>query len=335
MTKIAIVGLGHWGPNYLRNFSQMDGCQVVACADRDAARLETFRKNYPDTRFYQKLDDLYKKESPDATVIATPTSTHFAVATQALSNLQHVLIEKPLALTEKECVGLTDLAKKQKRILMVGHTFLYNSAVIWLKKFLNEGHAGKTYYLYAVRTNLGPVRQDVNAIVDLAPHDISIYMYLIGKRPKAVSAQGAGFLDPKREDVGFLTLYFDDNVLGHIQVSWLDPRKVRQTTVIGDKKMVLFDDINVFEPIRIYDKGFRKPREYFEFSEFKALLYDGDVVIPKVPMGEPLKNQCREFLSCVAERRKPLSDGEFATDVTRVLAAAAKSLKQKGKIVPL
>ena len=336
MTKIAIVGLGHWGPNYLRNFSQTDGCQVVACADMNAARLKVFRKDYPAVRFYETTQELYEKEQPDATVIATPTSTHYELAKEALGRKQHVLIEKPLTTDEREGVELTELAARQDRVLMVGHTFLYNNAILWLKSYLKEGQAGKVYYLYAVRTNLGPIRQDVNALVDLAPHDVSIFLFLLGQEPTAVSAQGAAFLDHRREDVAFLTLYFEGGVIGHIHVSWLDPRKVRQTTVIGDKKMVVFDDINIFEPIRIYDKGVvRQSKDISDFSQFKAVLYEGDVVLPKVSLSEPLKNQCKEFLDCVQNRRHPLSDGRFGTLVTRVLAGALKSLKQNGEIIPL
>lgn len=335
MVKLAIIGLGHWGPNYLRIFSQMDQCKVIACVDQDKNRIETFKKNYPDVHFYTDLNSLYEKESLDATVIATPTSTHFQIAQKAFENKQNILIEKPLAVTAEECVELNRIAKQQKKLLMVGHTFLYNDAVNWIKKFVDEGNAGKIYYLYAVRTNLGPIRKDVNALMDLAPHDVSVFLYLTGKKAKAVSAQGMACLNNEREDVSFLTLYFDDGVLGHIHVSWLDPRKVRQTTVIGDKKMVLFDDIQVMEPIRIYDKGVRQPREYYDFGEFKTVLYDGDVVIPKVQMGEPLKNQCKEFLNCVEKGKIPLSDGIFSTEVSRVLSGAMKSLKQKGEIIPL
>ena len=336
MTKIAIIGLGHWGPNYLRNFSRMDGCEVVACADANPTRLKSFKKDHPTVHFYESVQELYSKEEPQATVIATPTTTHFQIAKEVLNRKQHVLIEKPLAVDPAECTEMTELAKRHDRILMVGHTFLYNDAIVWLKNFMNEGHVGKVYYLYAVRTNLGPIRQDVNAMVDLAPHDISVFLYLLGREPTAVAAQGAAFLDQHREDVTFLTLYFDDGAIGHVHVSWLDPRKVRQTTVIGDKKMVVFDDINIFEPIRIYDKGVvRQSKDISDFTQFKAVLHEGDVTIPKISLGEPLRNQCKEFIDCVENRRRPLSDGRFGTLVTRVLSGALKSLRQKGEIIPL
>ncbi|MBI2118351.1 MAG: Gfo/Idh/MocA family oxidoreductase [Elusimicrobia bacterium] len=335
MIKLAIVGLGHWGPNYLRIFSQINDCKIVACMDCNETRLENFKKIYPYLKFYRNLNELYKKEKMDAVIIATPTSSHFSIALQALQNSKHILVEKPLALTISECMQLTQLAKEKNKILMVGHTFLYNDAVIWLKKFLQNRQAGRIYYIYATRTNLGPIRQDVNSLIDLSPHDISIFLYLLGKKPSSVSAHGASFLNNQREDVSFLTLYFDEGIVGHIHVSWLDPRKVRQITVIGNKKMILFDDINPFEPIRIYDKSVKQQKEYSDYSEFKTILYEGDVVIPKVYLSEPLKNQCREFLTSIDKSTTPLSDGIFGTEVSNVLIGAMKSLNQKGAIISL
>lgn len=335
MTKIAIIGLGHWGPHYLRNFLEIEQCEVIACADLNRSRLETYRKYHPKIHFYDNISEIFKKEKPDATIIATPTSTHYEIALSALKEGQHLLIEKPFCLEEKHCLELSHLAKTQKKILMVGHTFLYNDAVVHLKNYITSGEAGKIYYLHATRTNLGPIRPDVNSLLDLAPHDISIFLYLLNKKPEAVSAHGAAFLNPQREDVTFLTLYFDEGLLGHIHVSWLDPRKVRQVTVVGDKRMFVFDDINVFEPIRIYDKGVKQPKEFSDFSQFKAILYEGDVVIPKISTSEPLKNQCKAFLGAIRSGKLPLSDGNFGIDVCRVLIGAMKSLRQNGKIILL
>jgi predicted dehydrogenase len=336
MTQLAVIGLGHWGPNYLRNFSQMDGCKVTACVDQDASRVAAFYKIYPSVNFYPSTEEMYTKEKPDAVVIATPTATHFKITSEALAHNCHVLVEKPLAMDEKECRGLMDLGEKGKRLLMVGHTFLYNDAVIWMKDYLSQGGCGeKIYYMHAVRTNLGPIRYDVNALMDLAPHDISIFLYLLGAKPVAVSASGAAFLNEAREDVTFMTIYFENGTLGHVHVSWLDPRKVRQVTVIGDKKMIVFDDIAVQEPIRIYDKGVRRSQEYSDFGEFKAIVYDGDVVIPKVQLGEPLKNQCREFLNYLQAGKIGRSGASFGLEVVRVLDAARESLKRKGQVVEL
>jgi predicted dehydrogenase len=336
MTQLAVIGLGHWGPNYLRIFSQMDRCKVAACVDQDASRVAAFRKAYPGVNFYLSAEEMYLKEKLDAVVISTPTATHFKITSEALAHDCHVLVEKPLAMDEKECRDLKDLGEKGKRLLMVGHTFLYNDAVIWMKNYLSQGLCGeKIYYLHAVRTNLGPIRYDVNALMDLAPHDISIFLYLLGVKPIAVSASGAAFLNEAREDVIFMTIYFENGTLGHVHVSWLDPRKVRQVTVIGDKKMIVFDDIAAQEPIRIYDKGVRRSQEYSDFCEFKAIVYDGDVVIPKVQLGEPLKNQCREFLNYLQAGKIGRSGASFGLEVVRVLDAARESLKRKGQVVEL
>lgn len=336
MTKLAVIGLGHWGPNYVRNFSQLDGCEVAACVDQDASRVAAFHKTYPGISFYPSTEEMYAKEKLDAVVIATPTATHFEVASEALAHDCHVLVEKPLAMDERECRGLIDLGEKRKRLVMVGHTFLFNDAVIWMKNYLSQGGCGeKIYYLHAVRTNLGPIRYDVNALMDLAPHDISIFLYLLEAKPVAVAASGAAFLNEAREDVTFMTVNFENGTLGHVHVSWLDPRKVRQVTVIGDKKMILFDDIAVQEPIRIYDKGVRRSPEYSDFGEFKAIVYDGDVVIPKVQLGEPLKNQCREFLNDLQAGKIRRSGASFGLNVVRVLDAARESLKRKGRVVEL
>ena len=274
-------------------------------------------------------------EGLDAVVIATPTTTHHALAKEVLKRGFHVLLEKPLALTARESEDLCETAEKHKKILMVGHTFLYNQAVTWIKNFIKEGHAGKVYYIHAQRTNLGPIRRDVNALVDLAPHDISMLLYLLEKEPARVSARGSAFLDRKREDVAFLDLEFKDGSMGHIHVSWLEPRKVRQLTVIGDKKMIHFDDVNLSEPVRIFDKGVTRSKEYRTFGEFQMILRDGDIVIPKIALGEPLKNQCQAFAAAALSGKPPLSDGRFGLKVVKVMESALKSLKRNGSAVKI
>lgn len=334
MIRLAIIGLGHWGPNYLRNFSQEKNCCLVACLDANAERIKLFQDKYPSVHFYTDLDSMLAKESLDAAVLVTPTSTHFDLAQICLKKNLHILIEKPFALIPEQCVALGALAQERKKILMVGHTFLYNGAVNWMKRFFEAGSAGRIYYLHAARTNLGPIRQDVNALYDLAPHDISIFLYLLGLKPKAVSAQGAAFFN-QNEDVVFLTLYFENKIMAHIHVSWLDPCKVRKITVIAEKQMLVFDDIDVAEPIRIYNKGVKPPKDIMDFSQFKAVVYDGDIVIPKIPLDEPLKIQCQEFLKCVVENKTPLSDARFGTAVVHILNKATESLRSNGAIVAL
>ncbi len=335
MLNVGIIGLGYWGPNYLRIFSQLDGCRLAAASDKDSKRIASFSKNYPQVHFYSDFKKMLTDESLDAVVIATPTTTHFAITKEVLSRGAHVLLEKPLALTSKECRALIDLAKKNKKILMVGHTFLYNQAVNWIKNFVDSGEAGKVYYLHAQRTNLGPIRHDVGALVDLAPHDISMFLHILGKEPVSVSAHGSAFLNGLREDVSYLNLEFKDGTFGHVHVSWLEPRKVRQLTVIGDKKMILFDDVNLAEPLRIFDKGVTVTKEYRTFGEFQMVLRDGEIVIPKVNLSEPLKAQCQAFIQSVISGKKPVSDGVFGLKVVRVLEAALRSMKSGGKKIKL
>ncbi|OGR82632.1 MAG: hypothetical protein A2901_07600 [Elusimicrobia bacterium RIFCSPLOWO2_01_FULL_54_10] len=335
MINIGIIGLGYWGPNYLRIFSQLDGCRVGAASDKDGKRLEAFSKTYPSVRLFSDFRKMMEDEILDGVVIATPTTTHFAVAKEVLAKGCHVLLEKPLAMTERECKSLCDIAAKNKKILMVGHTFLYNSCVNWIQNFVNAGHAGKVYYLHAQRTNLGPIRHDVGAMMDLAPHDISMFLHILGKEPVKVSAEGSAFLTNSREDVAFLHLEFKDGTMAHVHVSWLEPRKVRQLTVIGDKKMIVFDDVNMSEPVRIFDKGVTRTKEYRTFGEFQMILRDGDIVIPKIRLSEPLKDQCSAFLSAVQSGKTPVSDGRFGLKVVRVLEAARKSLQTGGKAVRL
>lgn len=333
MINIGIIGLGYWGPNYLRIFSQLDGCHLGAASDKDSKRLAAFSKNYPSVRFFSDYGKMLENEILDAVVIATPTTTHFSIAKEVLEEGSHVLLEKPLAMTKRECAALCSTARQHKKILMVGHTFLYNSCVDWIRHFVRQGHAGKVYYLHAQRTNLGPIRHDVGALVDLAPHDISMFLHILGKDPASVSARGSAFLHHKREDVAYLHLEFKDGTMAHVHVSWLEPRKVRQLTVIGDKKMIVFDDVNLSEPVRIFDKGVTKSKEYRTFGEFQMILRDGDIVVPKIKLTEPLREQCKAFLSAVNSGKPPASDGIFGLKVVRVLEAAMKSLKSGGKAV--
>lgn len=334
MIRIGIVGLGHWGPNYLRIFSNSVNAEIAGCADTDDQRLQAMQKTFPRARLVNRSEDLFADPHIQAVVIATPTHTHYALAEKALSAGQHVLVEKPLALLEQEATALVDFARRQKKILMVGHTFLFNPGVQALREIVQKGELGRLHYFNAVRTNLGPIRQDVNALVDLAPHDISILLHVLGTLPVSVSAQGAAFLHKDREDVAFLTLRFPEDILAQIHVSWLEPVKVRTLTAIGDKKMAVFNDIDPTEPIRIYDKGVSLGnRSYRDFQEFQLIIREGDVVIPKIPFSEPLQNQCRVFLEAVEKGVCPVSDGAFGVQVVRVLEAALQSLKSNGRTI--
>jgi predicted dehydrogenase len=328
--RVGVIGFGQWGPNHVRNFSQHDGCEVVRVCDASDARLQAAQKFLRGVATTKNAADITQAPDIDAVVVATPTSTHHALVKAALEAGKDVLCEKPLARTAAECRELAELAAKKGRILMVGHVFLYNSGVLHLKTDLDRGELGRIYYIDAIRTNLGPVRSDVGAIYDLASHDISIFNFLLGSHPIEVSATGNCVLQKGVEDVGFLTFYYPGNIVCHAHISWLNPRKVRQFTIVGDHKMAVWDDMNNLEPVRYYDKGVTADH-YSSFGEFHMILRDGQITIPKVKMSEPLQKQDAEFLASIRSRRPPLSDARCGLAVVQAMEAALESLKNQGR----
>jgi predicted dehydrogenase len=330
--RIGVIGFGQWGPNHVRNFSAIEGCEVVRVCDASAARLGLVRKQFRDLDTTTDPTAVTQATDVDAVVVATPTSTHFSLVQQALEAGKDVLCEKPLAATAADCRTLCALAEAKRRMLMVGHVFLYNPGVQHLKVDLDRGELGRIYYMDAVRTNLGPVRRDVGAIHDLASHDISIFNYLLGAEPSEVSATGGFFLQEKVEDIGFLTLAYPRGVVCHVHTSWLNPRKVRQLTIVGDHKMAVWDDMNNLEPVRYYDKGVTADH-YSSFGEFQMILRDGTITIPKVRLFEPLMRQDQEFIECLRSRRQPLASCDFGSAVVRVLEAAQESMRNHGRAV--
>lgn len=330
LVRIGVVGFGQWGPNHVRNFSLADGCEVVRICDASDARLHAAQKFLRGVAVTKNSGEVTQAADVDAVVVATPTGTHYELVKAALASGKDVLCEKPLARTAAECRELAGLAAARSRVLMVGHVFLYNAGVLHLKADLDRGELGRVYYMDAVRTNLGPVRSDVGAIYDLASHDISIFNFLLGAPPLEVSATGQSVLQQGVEDVGFLTLRYPGNVVCHAHTSWLNPRKVRQLTIVGDHKMAVWDDMNNLEPIRYYDKGVVADH-YSSFGEFHMILRDGQITIPKVKMSEPLQRQDTEFLDCVRTRRQPAADALLGASVVRVMEAAMESLRNHGR----
>jgi predicted dehydrogenase len=304
------------------------------CADLSSDRLrvmkETFRNIHP-TRDYKEI---LKHPKIDAVVIATPTASHYAVVKEALLAGKDVLCEKPLCKDIHQAKELVAIARRKRKILMVGHVFLYNPGIRKMRDYIKSKFCGQIYYMHSERTNLGPFRRDVNAAWDLASHDISIFNYLFNSQPLEVSARGSRYLQKNIEDVVFITLIYPKNILVNIHVSWLDPRKVRQITLVGSQKMVIWDDLNNEGPIKIYDR--LVVRQYYEtFGEFNLLAKEGNITIPKVDLFEPLKAQDAHFLECIQERRQPLSDGQSAVDVIEVLEATEKSLAKRGAPIRL
>jgi predicted dehydrogenase len=332
IVRIGIVGFGAWGPNHARNLEAQEGCRVVEIADTSEARLTQARKQYPGVEVMNDAETVLEGSGNDAVVIATPLGSHHDLVRRALLAGKHVLCEKPLTRTSEEAKELIEIATSRGLILMVGHVFMFNPGVLFLKAEIERGELGRIYYLDLVRTNLGPIRQDVGAIYDLASHDISICNFLLEAQPSEVACNAAYYLQRDREDVAFLTLYYPNQVVANIHVSWLDPRKVRQVTVVGNSKMALWDDINTTEPLRLYDKGVAAERPYTTFGEFHMVLRDGNIVIPKVRMFEPLTRQDNHFVCCIRERRPPICDGHNGLAVVRVLETALESLKNGGRI---
>jgi len=335
MTRISLVGCGHWGPNYLRILRFLDGVEVVSACDKEKALLQSIQKQYPDLRTVTELAAILDDPQTDAVIIATPAATHYELVKRSLQAGKHVLVEKPLALMINEAVELVRLAQSKKRTLMVGHTFLYNPAIRKMKEYVEKGTAGKIYYLLAARTHLGLIRSDVNAVWDLAPHDVSIFSYLLDKQPNKVSAVGVSHLKKNFQDLAFISLFYDSNVVGNIHISWVDSNKLRQVAVIGSKARILFDDLNPLERLRIFEKGVSLDKPYATFGEFQLLLRDGDIISPKVAPEEPLRNVCLEFIHSLETGKKPLADGTNGLQVVRAMCAIQKSIEREGAPVSL
>jgi predicted dehydrogenase len=329
--KLAVIGCGHWGPNHIRIFNNLRESKVVAAVDLDKCRLERMREMFPKIQCEQDYKLILNNQEIDAVVIVTPTNTHYRLVRDALLSGKHTLCEKPLCETGVQARELVELARTHNLILMVGHVFIFNAGIVKVKEILDAGELCELHYLSAVRTNLGPVRNDINAAYDLATHDISIFNWLLGNEPEFVSATGASFLQPGIEDVVLISLKYPDNVLASIQASWLNPKKVRRITVVGSQKMVTWDDLEMSTPVAIYDRGANATQEYSNYGEFLRIsFWDGDVRLPKVHLEEPLKVQDRYFLKAIQRGAIERSDGEFGTGVVGVLEAISQSLKRNG-----
>jgi predicted dehydrogenase len=335
MIRVAVFGAGHWGPNLIRNFENRERSRVIWVVDIDAARLAQVQSRFPDVHVGSDTAAALDDPDVDAVVIATPTSTHYPLAKAALEHGKHVLVEKPIATKTVEAVELCDLAERQERVLMVGHVFVYNAGIRRVKQYLAAGDLGRVYYIATVRTNLGPIRLDVNAGWDLAAHDISIVNFWLEAAPVSVVAVGGTWLNPRIEDAVFATVRYPNDVLVNLHVSWLNPRKAREITVVGEKRMLTFDDMNLNEPLRLYDKQVTETRTtvgYVDsFASFRASIRDGDVTIPRVALGEPLREECDHFLECVAAQRRPLTGGADGVAVVRALEALERSVRNRGR----
>lgn len=327
--RIGVVGCGYWGPNLIRNFVELPDAEVVAVADTSENRLDAMKARYPalvTTKDYRQFFDM----ALDAVVVATPPAVHYPIARDCLEHDLHVMVEKPLTLNSQDGLALCTLADQRDLILMVGHTFEYNPAVRAIKETIQRGELGRIYYIDMVRVNLGLFQDSLDVVWDLAPHDISILRYLLDSEPVSVNATGAACILPDVHDVAYLYLEFANNVRAHIHVSWLDPCKVRRITVVGSEKMLVFDDVEPLEKIRIYDKGVEKPPYTNSFGDFQLSYRFGDIVIPRIPSAEPLRIECKHFIDSVVNHTRPQSSGWDGLQVVRTLEMAAHSLHSHG-----
>jgi predicted dehydrogenase len=333
--KLAVIGCGYWGPNLIRNLYQLPEEHQVMCCDQDKAKLARMRRLFPAIEATTQFNDIITDPEVKAVLVATPVHTHHKLGEAALKHGKHLFVEKPLANSVENALRLVDLAHANSRVLMVGHTFEYTAAVNKIKEIIESGLLGEVLYVSSTRVNLGLFQPDINVVWDLAPHDISIMNYVLGMAPVAVNAQGKAHYKKGIEDVATVSLNYDNGVIAFIHVSWLDPNKIRRTTFVGSKKMLVYNDVEVQEKIKIYDKGVDAPPYYDTYAEFQFSYRYGDIHIPRVEEYEPLRHELAHFIECIKERKTPRSDGYSGLRVVSVLEAAEHSIKNSGKFVPI
>ncbi len=329
MKKIGIIGVGYWGPNLVRNFDSIGDCEVVSICDLDVDNIRNIKSRYPEVNEYSDVDRMIESEQLDGVVIATPTATHFGLAKKALNAGLHVFVEKPLTVESSESEELIALADSKNLVLFVGHIFLHSAPVMKLRELIASGELGEISYISCKRLNLGPVRTDVSSLFDLATHDISIVLHLLGQQPESVCCSGLDHLNDGIHDVVNLTMKFPNNKMGMVHCSWLDPRKERVLTVVGDKKMAIYDDLSL-EKIKVYDKGVNMHSKSGELADFQLSYRHGDMYSPWLQQQEPLRSECSEFVRCIIEGDTPRTDGINGLAVVEVLEAANESLMLNG-----
>lgn len=332
MVRVAVVGTGYWGPNFVRIMDELPESELVWVCDRDSNQFQRLAVLYPHLRFTDDLRRIIEDASVDAVVVSTGSESHYEVAKACLESGKHVLVEKPLALNSKDALELIEIAQNTNKVLMVGHLLRYHKGIQKLKEYIDNGQLGRLLYVYTTRVNLGRIRKDENALWSLGTHDVSVVTYLVGSKPLSVTAAGQSYVRKGIHDVVFVTLHFPDDVMAHLHVSWLDPHKVRKITVVGDKKMAVLDDMETTEKLRIYDKGVDYAPSYGDYAESLSIRI-GDIYIPKIDMVEPLKVECKHFLECVVNGQTPITDGRYGLAVIRILEAAEKSLKEGSKTI--
>ncbi len=337
MVKLGIIGCGYWGPNLIRNFNSIPDSEMTYCAELNESRLSHIKNIYPKIKATKDYKELLEDKNVDAVVIATTIETHHKIAKDALNAGKHVLIEKPITNSSKDAIELIKLAEKNKKVLMVDHTFEYSSPVRKIKDIIEKGELGQILTIDMIRVNLGLFQEKVNVVWDLAPHDISMLLYYLSNTPLSVMATGQSYIRDGIEDDAHISLNFENKITANMHISWLDPCKIRRTTIVGNKKMLVFDDILQDEKIKIYDKGVTIQKNnipampHYDTYEQWALTYrTGDIFTPKIDSKEPLSIMADHFIDCIKNNKKPLTDGNSGLRVVKVLEAVQKSLKNDG-----
>ncbi len=335
MLNVGVIGVGYWGPNIIRNFDGCSETNMVMASDLKAERLSFIQKKHPALKTTTDFNDIINDATIDAVAICTPVFTHYELAKKALQAGKHVFLEKPMTSTSAQAEELVELAAKKNLVLMLDHTFIYTGAVQMIKKFVDAGDLGDIYYFDSVRINLGLFQHDVNVIWDLAPHDISIMDHLLQLKPESVVATGADHVGKGLEDVAYMTVYYPNNVIGHIHANWLSPVKIRQTLIAGTKKMIVWDDNIPNEKIKVYDTGITVNRTKDEIYDTLIQYRTGDMWAPKVPITEALSLEVNHFADCIKNNKTPITDGVAGLNVVRILEASEKSIKARGKEIKL
>jgi predicted dehydrogenase len=331
--RVGAVGCGYWGPNVIRNLDALPGFELGCICDADPERLGPVAARHPSAHATTRIDDVLEDPSIDAVYLATPVSTHYQLTKRALLSQKHVLIEKPLATTVDQALELAEIAAANHRTLMVGHTFVFSPPVRKVKELIDGSQIGEIYYVETTRVNLGLFQKDVSVLWDLGPHDISILIYWLGEVPVTVSARGRSYLGEALEDVAFLTLEFPSGILAQVQLSWLAPSKLRRTSIVGRKQMIIYDDLEPVEKVKIFDRGV--DRQPASFGEFQLTYRSGDILSPRLDTTEPLHIECAHFLDCIQSGRTPDTSPQSAVDVVRVIQAAERSLRCGGAPQPV
>jgi predicted dehydrogenase len=333
--NIGVIGYGYWGPNLVRNFSEISGATVKTVSDFKPELLAKVQSRYPTIQTTTDCQDIFSDPDIDAVIIATPVSTHFKLALEALKAGKHILVEKPMTVTSEEGQRLIDEAEKRNRVLMVDHTFVYTGAVRKMHELVSSGELGDIYYYDSVRVNLGLFQHDINVLWDLAVHDLSIMNHILKLKPCAVSATGISHVPGGLENIAYLTLFFENNLIAHIHVNWLAPVKVRRTLIGGSQKMIVFDDLEPSEKVKIYDRGITINENADNLYQMMVGYRSGDMWSPKLDITEALKTEGDHFIRCIKQGERPITDGEAGLQIVKILEAATQSMKQQGRLVDL